>query len=228
MGRPFGISDRDIDIDLPLDINENTDESQLTNLDSILASSSKSSTLTSFIMIVQLRHIESDIQQTIYRVDKNSVPDDAVIDEFLAQLDDWKAKIPRDTRHFRDVGDEPFDGYDYYVTSPLPHLFSSQTLTCAACLLLQMPAIASLSTNLEDKRRSKILEGVRASLRWGVWCLQTASPGSSCRLLAHGASDSFHGRSDACILSVDISGGHLRLYNEQWHSRLQHRPVRHC
>jgi hypothetical protein len=115
MGRPFGISDRDIDIELPLDINEDTTETQLADLNSILASSSRSTTLTSFILIVQLRHIESDIQQTIYRVDKSNTPDDSVIDEFLSLLDAWKSKIPRDTRRLKDIGNVPFDGYDYYV-----------------------------------------------------------------------------------------------------------------
>lgn len=115
MGRPFGISDRDIDIDLPLDINEDTTETQLITLGFTPAQNSRSTTLTSFILIVQLRRIESDIQQTIYRVDKSNVPDDSVVDDFLSQLNMWKAKIPRDTRHLRDMGNVPFDGYDYYV-----------------------------------------------------------------------------------------------------------------
>jgi hypothetical protein len=115
MGRPFGISDRDIDIELPLDIDEDVTEAQLVDVESLLGSASKSSTLTSFIKIVQLRHIESDIQQTIYRVDKSHIPDDSVVDDFLLQLEAWKASIPRDTRHFKDIVNAPFDGYDYYV-----------------------------------------------------------------------------------------------------------------
>ena len=87
IGRPFGISDRDIDIDLPLDIDEETEEPQLADLDAVLASSSRSSTLTSFLMVVHLRRIESNIQQTIYRVDRSGGPANSVIDEFLAQLE---------------------------------------------------------------------------------------------------------------------------------------------
>lgn len=124
LGRPFGISDRDIDIDLPLDIDENTEEPQLADLESILATSSRSSTLTSFLMVVHLRRIESDIQQTIYRVDRSGGPADSVVDEFLGQLEIWKAKIPTDTHQFKDAGDKPFDGYDYYVCP------NSYTLGC--------------------------------------------------------------------------------------------------
>ena len=136
MGRPFGISDRDIDIDLPLDINENTEEPHLVDLDSIQASSSRSSTLTSFLMVVQLRHIESDIQQTIYRIDRINGPADSVIDEFLGKLEIWKARIPTDTHYFKDAGDRPFDGYNYYVRP------SSQALCCG-----QNTDINSLSTS---------------------------------------------------------------------------------
>lgn len=117
MGRPFGISDRDIDIDLPLDIDEGTTED---GLSSALATKGprerrSSTSLSPFIHITRLRQIESDIQQTIYRVDQNISIDDSVIDQFLTRLEQWKAMIPEDTRRFKDATDIPFDGYDYYV-----------------------------------------------------------------------------------------------------------------
>ena len=116
MGRPFAISDRDIDIDLPLDIDENITENQLECLDELLGSQIKSTSLTSFILIVRLRQIESDIQQTIYRVDQSMAIQDSVVDDFLMRLEEWKSLIPQDTRRFKDVGDQPFDGYDFYVS----------------------------------------------------------------------------------------------------------------
>ncbi|KFA54954.1 hypothetical protein S40293_02305 [Stachybotrys chartarum IBT 40293] len=115
MGRPFGISDRDIDVELPLDIDEDTTQEQLANLDSILGSQTKATSMTSFILIARLRRIESDIQQTVYRVDQSIVIDDAIIDGFLHRLEVWKSTIPQDCRRMRDVGDVPFDGYDYYM-----------------------------------------------------------------------------------------------------------------
>ncbi|KAF2005831.1 hypothetical protein P154DRAFT_285956 [Amniculicola lignicola CBS 123094] len=115
MGRPFGISDRDIDIELPLDINENTTEQELLSFTFAHGSLSKSTSLSSFIHVVQLRQIESDIQQTVYRVDKNNLLNDGVIDDFLAQLELWRARIPQDTQRSKDVGNVPYDGYDYYM-----------------------------------------------------------------------------------------------------------------
>ena len=118
MGRPFGISDRDIDLELPLNIDEDTTEEQLMRAGGSLGSSSKSTSLTSFVLIIQMRQIESDIQQSIYRVDQNSSIDDMMIDGFLERLEKWKAMVPQDTRRFKDTGHVPFDGYDYYVRFP--------------------------------------------------------------------------------------------------------------
>ncbi|KAI1344645.1 fungal-specific transcription factor domain-containing protein [Xylariaceae sp. FL0016] len=115
MGRPFGISDRDIDVELPLDINEDTTQDQLASLGSIPNASVKSSSLTSFIMVARLRRIESDIQQTIYRVDEFAEVEDAVIDGFLTRLEEWKDMIPEDTKKFKDSDEVPYDGYDYYM-----------------------------------------------------------------------------------------------------------------
>lgn len=124
MGRPFGISDRDIDIDLPLDVDEAITDEQLALIQptsisrkgSIGNDSGNSTSLTSFVHVIRLRQIESDIQQRVYRVDKSMPIEDPVIDEFLRRLDRWKAMIPEDTRRFKDAPGVPFDGYDYYVS----------------------------------------------------------------------------------------------------------------
>jgi hypothetical protein len=116
MGRPFGISDRDIDLELPLDINEDTTDDKIAQ--AVPGSRSRSTSLTSFLLIIRLRQIESDIQQTIYRVDDSIMIDDALIDEFLARLERWRSMIPQDTLRFTDSGSVPFDGYDFYVSCP--------------------------------------------------------------------------------------------------------------
>lgn len=115
MGRPFGISDRDIDISLPCDIDEDITEEQLVDVHQLLGSNTRSTSLTLFNMVVQLRRIESDIQQTIYRVDQSEKISDATIKKFLVQLEGWASRIPTDTRQMRDQDDRPFDGYDHYV-----------------------------------------------------------------------------------------------------------------
>ncbi|EXJ90263.1 hypothetical protein A1O1_03362 [Capronia coronata CBS 617.96] len=119
MGRPFGISDRDIDLEFPLDIDEDITEERLACLPVETGSSPttlRSTSLTPFLLITRLRQIESDIQQTIYRVDKSGGPvSECVTDEFLARLEQWKSMIPPDTHNLKDVGDVPYDGYDFYM-----------------------------------------------------------------------------------------------------------------
>lgn len=116
MGRPFGISDRDIDLDIPLDVDEDSIEENLASLGGSLHTPSiTSTTLTSFIKTIKLRQIESEIQQTIYRVDRTMPVDNAAIDYFLGRLTEWKDTIPQDTKHFKDVDVVPYDGYDFYV-----------------------------------------------------------------------------------------------------------------
>ncbi|OCT44052.1 Zn2/Cys6 DNA-binding protein [Cladophialophora carrionii] len=130
LGRPFAISDRDIDAELPLDVDESVEE------DSVLeqayaasqgaaaaaaAAAAVSTSLSVFIHICRLRRIESQIQQCIYRVDETTGPSTAEVDMFLRQLDEWKEQIPRDARHHS--GDKPttttdtmvIDGYGYYM-----------------------------------------------------------------------------------------------------------------
>jgi hypothetical protein len=114
MGRPFGISDRDIDLSMPLDISEDTTQEQLQSLD--LSRPQGPTSMTSFILITRLRQIESEIQQTIYRVDCNMATDDVSVEQFLERLDAWKSEVPEASHRFRDTGDVPYDGYDYYVS----------------------------------------------------------------------------------------------------------------
>ncbi|CAK7237246.1 hypothetical protein SCUCBS95973_009896 [Sporothrix curviconia] len=120
MGRPLGISDRDIDIALPLDIDEDMTDAQLAvvQLPVRVAPSDPSTSLTSFVLIARLRQIESDIQETIYRVDNKSGAasiGDAVIDGFLERLERWKAQIPHDTTVVKDIPGFPYDGYYFYM-----------------------------------------------------------------------------------------------------------------
>ncbi|KAK9792793.1 putative Zn(2)-C6 fungal-type domain-containing protein [Seiridium cardinale] len=118
LGRPFAVSDRDIDVPLPLDIDEATTPEEFSRLaePDVLGSAPENSTsLSSFLQIVRIRQIESDIQQTIYRVDETPEISDAVVEGFLKRLDHWKTLIPLDARKKRDMEAVPFDGYDVYM-----------------------------------------------------------------------------------------------------------------
>lgn len=130
LGRPFAISDRDIDAELPVDVNESIqDETSLRK--ALEASRSRcegdapktSTSLSPFVHIIRLRQIESQIQQTIYRVDRPTVPSVAQVEKFIGILEDWKERIPRDARHHSansptETTDTNFiPGYAYYVKS---------------------------------------------------------------------------------------------------------------
>lgn len=81
-----------------------------------------STSLSCFIHICRLRRIESEIQQTIYRVDDSSPTSEAEVERFIQKLDDWRERIPADAKQHN--ADKPstktdthvIDGYGYYVS----------------------------------------------------------------------------------------------------------------
>lgn len=118
LGRPFAISDRDIDVPLPLDVDEaitGQEFADMAELAEQTTAPSNSTSLSSFIQIVRIRRIESDIQQSIYRVDETPETSDHTVDAFLERLDHWKSLIPLDARKMKDREAVPFDGYDVYM-----------------------------------------------------------------------------------------------------------------
>ena len=117
LGRPFAISDQDIDVQLPLDVDEPCQDiealEKASKVDPEVVRTSSTS-LTAFLHILRLRRIESSIQQAIYRVDRSVNATDADIKFYLDQLECWKNLIPLDARKKIDRESIPFDGYDYY------------------------------------------------------------------------------------------------------------------
>ncbi|KAJ5901924.1 hypothetical protein N7495_002452 [Penicillium taxi] len=123
LGRPFAISDRDIDAELPLDIDGDVEDPD--ELDHALTAmkalrpgeKTKTTGMTAFIYITKLRQIESRIQQTIYRVDKSasSATKDEV-EKFISELDRWRDSMPEDVvKKSGSVKSLFVDGYDYYM-----------------------------------------------------------------------------------------------------------------
>jgi hypothetical protein len=117
LGRPFAISDQDIDVKLPIDVDEACQDIQeleeASRLDPDVVRT-ESTSLTAFLHILRLRRIESSIQQTIYRVDQSTNVTDVEIDYYLEKLENWKKFIPLDAKKQSDQASIPFDGYDYY------------------------------------------------------------------------------------------------------------------
>ncbi|KAK5710838.1 hypothetical protein LTR15_012815 [Elasticomyces elasticus] len=118
LGRPFSISDNDIDVAIPFDLDESSQNIQALEHASKLDPNTprtESTSLTAFLHILRLRRIESSIQQTIYRVDQPVNITDAEVDHYLEQLEHWRATIPKDAKSHVDRESVAFDGYDYYM-----------------------------------------------------------------------------------------------------------------
>ncbi|KAK5718800.1 hypothetical protein LTR17_015634 [Elasticomyces elasticus] len=97
LGRPFAISDRDIDAELPTE-SDDEDEQDSTPC---------------FVHICRLRMIESRIQQTVYRADQ---PQTALplleLQSFIEQLEQWKCGIPAGNHV---AGSSSINTYDSYL-----------------------------------------------------------------------------------------------------------------
>lgn len=129
MGRPPSVSDRFIDAELPLDVDENTRDLEVFRKAAQQDRSRPAqpqTTMTCFVHFVRLKRIESDIQHTIYRVDSPQCPKDVyqTTDRFLAQLQAWRDAIPIESTQEDPSDPQMFAGNDYrrydnYVFLPL-------------------------------------------------------------------------------------------------------------
>ncbi|KAH8884943.1 hypothetical protein GQ53DRAFT_374980 [Thozetella sp. PMI_491] len=98
MGRPPSICDHDIDIQLPLDVNEDSirpDEFRNAMARDPGLPADPPTTLTRFIHLVRLKRIGSRIQHTIYRVDRPIDSSENKEEAFLQQIEDWRERIPK-------------------------------------------------------------------------------------------------------------------------------------
>ncbi|ORY66068.1 fungal-specific transcription factor domain-containing protein [Pseudomassariella vexata] len=118
IGRPPGISDHDIDTDLPLDISEDTNSDEYVRQASshvMNIPTTPSNSLTSFIHRLRLKRIESEIQHVVYRVDQPSKIPDVIVNAFLDRLDNWKNAIPLEARNFVHKPNTAYDGLEFYT-----------------------------------------------------------------------------------------------------------------
>ncbi|KAI2614671.1 fungal-specific transcription factor domain-containing protein [Hypoxylon fragiforme] len=118
IGRPPSISDRDIDVELPYDINEDTIDDEVIRLASTRVSNipvNPPNTLTSFIHRVRLKQIESEIQHDVYRVDQPKEVSKTIINSFIDRLHAWKDAIPHEAAHYVHRHDNAFEGIELYT-----------------------------------------------------------------------------------------------------------------
>ncbi|KAK4699907.1 hypothetical protein P7C70_g6347, partial [Phenoliferia sp. Uapishka_3] len=105
LGRPTGIADRDIDIELPLNVDcveSNPTSALVTGVCTSMSSS---------IHLICLKRIESLIQKQVYRVDR---PTTEQPNELLARIDEWEAAIPAEAAS-PTSGNLPCCSRDYFI-----------------------------------------------------------------------------------------------------------------
>ena len=153
LGRPFALSDRDIDcpvihclslllkptaidfLQLPLDVDEHIEDKGLlaeAERSSQLSRPGNYTTMSAFIHIIKLRQIESAIQQTVYRVDKPTELPDTKIDYFISRLNEWRSTIPAHNQPLADSDVPAFNRQDYFV-SGTAYYYGQYSQLCRCC-----------------------------------------------------------------------------------------------
>jgi len=100
VGRPYSIADRDIDVQLPLEIDDTVRDDGLIARTLAVApsptfqASRPSSNITLAVQCIRLKRLESYIQGTIYRVDRPIASLVAKISPTLKLLEDWHRALP--------------------------------------------------------------------------------------------------------------------------------------
>lgn len=115
LGRPYSIADRDIDATLPLEIDDTVRDDGLIARTLAVApsptfqASRPSSNITLALQCIQLKRLESHIQESIYRVDKPVASLVSEIRPILTMLEDWHRALPTSTPYETD-----YLGMHYY------------------------------------------------------------------------------------------------------------------
>ncbi|CAG8112066.1 unnamed protein product [Penicillium salamii] len=87
LGRPFSLSDRHIDLDLPLDVDDDIEDPTLLTAPQ---DPNKTTSLTFAIYLFKLRRIDSRIQHKIYRADRSLSTLRPKMDPLYLELEQWK------------------------------------------------------------------------------------------------------------------------------------------
>lgn len=87
LGRPFSISDRHIDLDLPVDVDDDVQDPAVLTAPQ---DTTRKTTLTFAIYLFKLRRIDSRIQNKIYRADRSLPSLRSKMDPLYLELQEWK------------------------------------------------------------------------------------------------------------------------------------------
>jgi len=102
LGRPVNLSDQDIDVKLPLDVDDTLNDND--RIASLLANANSdglparrttpTTSLTFWTELLKLKRIESQIQCHIYRVDRSIESLKPEVAPLLSRLEEWKSYTP--------------------------------------------------------------------------------------------------------------------------------------
>ncbi|KAK9458586.1 fungal-specific transcription factor domain-containing protein [Lipomyces oligophaga] len=142
LGRPFCLADRDIDIEFPFNVDEDVRDPKEFEIASQSCEMSKMTSMTSVILIMQIKTIASHIQEKIYRVDKQELPVQEKFRDIQRELVAWGNQI------------ESCKEIIPLSTVPTPRLHRSQEYFMlnyhANMRLLLVPKLPSLSSDSEE------------------------------------------------------------------------------
>lgn len=142
LGRPFCISDRDIDVDLPSNVSADIDDEE--EMAAALQNDPGATPMSAALHILRLARIESKIYFTLHRVDRplSDLASDKVA-RLRQLLDAWKDEIPTTVPNAQDEDDTP----NYYVKQSY-HVLQYHK----AMLLILLPGLSRLSVADGDFR----------------------------------------------------------------------------
>ncbi|KAF7595047.1 hypothetical protein BBP40_007450 [Aspergillus hancockii] len=87
LGRPFSIADRNIDLPLPLDVDDDVRDPALLNA---TQPTNRTTTMTFALYLIQIRRIDSKVQHKIYRADRPLRSIRSKMDRLFLELEEWK------------------------------------------------------------------------------------------------------------------------------------------
>lgn len=93
LGRPVSISDRHIDVDLPLDVDDHIRDPAILVAEQSQPNTTKITNLSLFRALLRIRRIDSRIQNTIYRADRPLQELRPKLDKIYRLLEEWKTSV---------------------------------------------------------------------------------------------------------------------------------------
>lgn len=141
LGRPYSLSDRDIDANMPLEIDDTVRDDNLIARTLAVANSPSfqasrpSSNLTMGIQCISIKRIESHIQTTIYRVDRPTSSLIPKIQPMLNRIEAWHNNIPPSPPYETDYMDMHYNHALRLLLQPFIAVLPPSSPHVARCML---------------------------------------------------------------------------------------------